>query len=483
MIFMFPKFQKNRIALLLPVVFLEACSLQPKTSLPKVTLPQAWENTPAQQFDGKTQKDWWQNFHQPKLNNLVSIGLQENIDINIAYEKLQASRIETKIAYAANMPEINGTAGYSRNYTSTAGIGDVLRPLLGLDQGGSYLEPKGVSYSNFNTGMFASWELDLWGRYKLMRKVADANRQAFQDDIEAVSLSFEAEICRLYFLWVNLTQMVEVEKKASNILKEIETINNASYQRGLISQTVLLEQSNQFHKVFMKYQELDNAQQAVRRALSTLVYNRPDALSVNDQSFLPIDYTQITPAPLKIPSVLVQSRPDIRAAEQRLHAASAMVGIARADFYPRITFSGELSIDALTLTEFGWGARNTQFGPTLTLPIFEGGKIARQVELRQTELKNAGLEYKRTVLNAWKETEDALANYNMTRAQYGDAAQMAENAKISEKRVGASYRRGDESKVEFLVSQLASLDCEIELLNMQQRLMENYIRLYVVSGG
>ena len=483
MIFIFSKFQKNRVALLLSGILLGACSLQPKTPLPKVALPQMWENTPAQQFNGKVQKKWWQNFNQPELDKLIDIGLQENIDINIAYEKLQASRIETKIAYAANMPEINGTAGYSRNYTSTAGIGDVLRPLLGLDQGGSYLEPKGVSYSNFNTGMFASWELDLWGRYKLMRKVADANRQAFQDDIEAVSLSFEAEICRLYFLWRNLAQMVEIEKQASNILKEIEVINNASYQRGLISQTVLLEQSNQFHKVFMKSQELDNAQQAVQRALSMLVYNRPDALSVMDDSFSPIDYTQITPAPLKIPSVLVKSRPDIRAAEQRLHAASAMVGIARADFYPRITFSGELSIDALTLTEFGWGARNTQFGPTLTLPIFEGGKIARQVELRQSELKNAGLEYKRTVLNAWKETEDALANYNMTREQYGNAVQMAENAKISSKRVGVSYRHGDDSKAEFLVSQLANLDAEIELLNMQQRLMENYIRLYVVSGG
>lgn len=211
--FIFSTSQKNRIALLLSAMLLGACSLQPKTSLPTVALPQTWENAPAQQSYGKTQKQWWQNFNQPKLNDLISVGLQENIDINLAYEKLQASRIETKIAYAANMPEINGTAGYSRNYTSTAGIGDVLRPLLGLDQGGSYLEPKGVSYSNFNTGMFASWELDLWGRYKLMRKVADANRQAFQDDIDAVSLSFEAEICRLYFLWVNLTQMVEVEKR------------------------------------------------------------------------------------------------------------------------------------------------------------------------------------------------------------------------------------------------------------------------------
>lgn len=160
MIFIFSKSQKNRVALLLSGILLGACSLQPKTPLPKVALPQMWENTPAQQFNGKVQKKWWQNFNQPELDKLIDIGLQENIDINIAYEKLQASRIETKIAYAANMPEINGTAGYSRNYTSTAGIGDVLRPLLGLDQGGSYLEPKGVSYSNFNTGMFASWELD-----------------------------------------------------------------------------------------------------------------------------------------------------------------------------------------------------------------------------------------------------------------------------------------------------------------------------------
>lgn len=277
--------------------------------------------------------------------------------------------------------------------------------------------------------------------------------------------------------------MAETEKKATDILKEIENINNASYQRGFISQTGLLEQNSQFHKVFIKYQELDNAAQEVRRTLSMLVYNRPDALSVNDQKFLPIDYRQITPPPLKIPSELVKVRPDIRAAEQRLHAAAAMVGIARADFYPRITFSGELSIDALTLTEFGWGARNTQFGPTLTLPIFEGGKIARQVELRQSELKSAGLAYQQTVLNAWKETEDALANYNMTRNQYDNAVLVAQNAQNNEQRVGASYRRGDLSKAEFLISQLAGLDAEVELLNIEQQLMNSYIRLYVVSGG
>lgn len=483
MISIFDKTQKKRILILFSVTFLQACSLQPKVSLPKITLPQTWQNTSSQQFDGKTQKDWWQNFKQPQLDNLVATGLQENIEINIAYEKLRASRIEKKIAYAANMPEINGSAGYSRNYTSTAGIGDVLRPLLGLDQAGAYLEPQGVSYSNFNTGMFASWELDLWGRYKLMRKAAKANQQAFQNDLNALSLSFEAEICRLYFLWVNLTHMAETEKKATDILKGIENINNASYQRGFISQTVLLEQNSQFHKVFIKYQELDNAAQEVRRTLSMLVYNRPDALSVNDQKFLPVDYRQITPPPLKIPSELVKVRPDIRAAEQRLHAAAAMVGIARADFYPRITFSGELSIDALTLTEFGWGARNTQFGPTLTLPIFEGGKIARQVELRQSELKSAGLAYQQTVLNAWKETEDALANYNMTRNQYDNAVLIAQNAQNNEQKVGASYRRGDLSKAEFLISQLTSLDAEIELLNIEQQLMNSYIRLYVVSGG
>lgn len=188
--------------------------------------------------------------------------------------------------------------------------------------------------------------------------------------------------------------------------------------------------------------------------------------------------------PVGLPSELAERRPDIRQAQARLHAATASIGVAEGDFYPRIVLSGNLGFQALQLSDFGsWGSRQFGIGPQISLPIFEGGRLRGVLHLREAQQQEAALTYQQTVLRAWQEIDDGMSLYNATQLQQRkleDAVQQNRMALATAKR---QYADGVVDFLNVLTVQRTPLATQEQWVESSTTQSQALVSLYKALGG
>ncbi len=218
-------------------------------------------------------------------------------------------------------------------------------------------------------------------------------------------------------------------------------------------------------------------------ALSFLLGETPGALTAELATPAPIPPAP-SRVPIGVPSQLAERRPDIRQAEAQLHAATAAIGAAQADFFPRITLSGSVAIQALQLKSLAnWDARTYGIGPSLTLPIFEGGRIRATVDLRKAEQKEAAIAFQRAVLQAFQEVDDALTAYH-TEQSRGRALAAAVNANQRAVALATQrYRSGVSDFLEVLTAERSLFAAQQQLVSSQAQASANLVQLYKALGG
>ena len=188
--------------------------------------------------------------------------------------------------------------------------------------------------------------------------------------------------------------------------------------------------------------------------------------------------------PVGLPSELARRRPDIRQAEAQLHAATADIGVAVADFYPKITLDGSIGLQALKAKDLGnWGARQYGLGPTISIPIFEGGKLRATLQLRKVEQQEAALNYQQTVLQAWHDVDNAMTAYAAEqRRRDALAASVAQNQRalsLARQR----YTQGVADFLNVLDSERALLQAQLQLAESTTTVSQNLVQLYKALGG
>ncbi|MEG8018475.1 TolC family protein [Sphingomonas sp. LR55] len=184
-----------------------------------------------------------------------------------------------------------------------------------------------------------------------------------------------------------------------------------------------------------------------------------------------------------MPSEVARTRPDIVEAEARLHAATAQIGVAQADFYPKIDLTGLFDIDVLNLADFGWNARSTSIGPSLSLPIFSGGRLQRQLDLRRSEERTAALAYRQTVLNAWREVDDALSANRAAAERTSLSDRDLASRRLTVAMVEARYARGDIAASPLLDARQAALSAELAVVRQRVATALAHIQLHRALGG
>ncbi|MFT8722007.1 MAG: efflux transporter outer membrane subunit [Acetobacter malorum] len=469
--------------LLFPALFAVAgCAMGPDFVRPKPPLPAHWQNAGATAAPQPSSAPWWGAFNDPVLNSLMQRAETGNLDMALARERIRSARIQRRAASAESLPSLNGQASYTHERLGTAGVGQVLQPLLGLSPEAGLHEPEGVSYTNYSIGVVASWELDLWGRQRRLQEAAKAEFSAVQADMVAMHLSTQAELARTYFQWLWVSDRVNRADKALDRAKQLLAIAEAVRARGLLA-SIDLEKKQSFYQATLGEKEELAAQQAsLHRALAVLVAGRPNAEMPELAKPTNLLDVKIPEVAAGIPSDMARKRPDIRAAEARLHAATATIGMAQADFYPQITLTGQISLDALTVAELGWNARNTSFGPTLSLPIFNGGRLSRQLELRHSEQRSAGLSYQSVVLNAWVEIENLLSRGNVFRSQYQRQFSLFDREKTRMAILQKRCQHGDISQEELLTASLSENESAANLARTHAELLTNAVDLKTAVG-
>ncbi|APX65771.1 efflux transporter outer membrane subunit [Sphingomonas sp. gentR] len=461
-------------------LLLGGCTVGPDFHPPVADLPARWQGSV--QASAPPNQDWWRGFGDPVLDRLEAQALAANLDLHIAEERLVAARIARDARHADSLPQVGGQLGYSRNRIGTAGLAGVLAPLLGQSpEAADAAIPKAYAFDLYQSDISMSWAIDLWGKNRRETEAATAGIAQAEAAMRGARLSVEAAVAQTYWQWRGLVEERRLALRDQALGQRTLAIAAALQARGLATgidvRAVEQEQRARQDALLMLDADIANA----ARALAVLVGGNPDAppIEAAERPAMPL---LAEPAP-GLPSDLARRRPDILAAEAALHAATAAIGAGQADFYPSLNLSGLFGIDVLNLADFGWDARTTSAGPVLSIPIFAGGRLQRQLSLRRSEERSAALAYQKTVRDAWREVDDALTNIRALdrRRALAKAGSLARMQTVTA--IDARYRRGDIAATPLIEAQAAQVAAERALLRQTIAGALARIQLYVALGG
>jgi len=462
---------------LLCAAALAGCTVGPNFTPPAPILPPVWQG--ATPVSTSTDARWWRGFDDPVLDALETRAGSDNFDIAAAIERITAARVERGQARAAGGPQVEGQAGYSRERVGTAGIASVTQALLGVTP--TTAPPKGVDFDLYSVGVGASWELDLWGGHRRQAEAAQASVTATEAAARGVRLSVEAEVARTYFQLRGLWEERRIVQDGVALAERNAAIARALLERGLATPIDLTAIEEKLRGLYGDIVELDHQAATTQRALAIMVGATPDTVPFDRTTLAPL--RPLPAIAVRLPSEVARTRPDIIEAEARLHAATAQIGVAQADFYPKISLTGLFDIDVLNLADFGWNARSTSIGPSLSLPIFSGGRLQRQLDLRRSEDRSAAIAYRQTVLHAWREVDDALsatrAATERTMLYDRDLASRRQTVAMVE----ARYARGDISALPLFDTRQAALTAELAVARQRVASALAHIQLRRALGG
>lgn len=508
---------KRKLGCLLSVgmSLLIGCATGPDYERPEDRAPKAWEGLPSHSDQSESSKlksstiaastetDWWKRFNDPMLTHLIERALQENLSLQEASTVLAQSRALRTAAGADQFPMINGNASYTRLAPSQNGILSLANTLVqggtvGTSSGGSgsggSASGQGIGVVKFPSsgiqpfnlyqyGFDASWEVDLWGRVRREMESAEASVEASRAAHHGSQLSVIAEVARNYIELRRLQASLGLAEQRKRAAHELVDITAHQERRGIVTENEVEAARSAYSTIEAELPELRRLITASINQISLLLGQKPGALNAELEKVKPIPEIP-TKVRMGLPSELATRRPDIREAEASLHAALAEIGQATAEFYPRITLSGSAGFQSLRLQDLGnWSSLQYAMGPSITLPIFQGGRLQATLELRQAEHQQAAVNYHNTVIRAWHEIDNALAAFSESQRRevaWSNAAKSNKNSHtLTEQRFHAgieNYQPVLEAKVNYLRAEQTRIDGEAAVAL-------NLVVLYKSIGG
>jgi NodT family efflux transporter outer membrane factor (OMF) lipoprotein len=472
-------------------VLLSACAVGPDFEQPEAQLPERWEAPIPQGVelaskieDSAIEEQWWKQFNDPMLTELIDQAKQANLDARITALRVAQSRVQRDVIAGSRAPTVAANASYQRQRQSEFGTGTRLIDAISPpDQREGIIDVLTEPYDIYQAGFDASWELDLWGRLGRAVEAADASLVASSEDLHAAQLSISAEVARTYLELRGVQDQLEIATNDVAASKDALELTSLRAERGAVTQLDVVSQRVRLADTRAAIPQLEHRRARLMNELALLLGEQPGAF---EQRLADVREVPAAPAivGVGIPSELARRRPDIRQAEARLQAATAEIGVAVADLYPRFTLTGgflQESLEAGDLSE--WGARQWHVGPSLYLPLFDGGRRRSTVELRKLEQQEAAIEYQRAVLRAWHEIDNALSAYM---AQQQRTRELAEASAASRDAYELATTRYEHGMTSFLVA----LDAQRTMLRTQQAFSESttavstqLVAIYKALGG
>lgn len=454
---------------------LSACTLGPDfrrpESIPVVaSFASTGATVPSNTIEQALDASWWKLFQDPVLVDLEREAIAANLDLQAAAARVAQSRAALQVSGAALLPRVDAGASYARQRASGKGTNAL--------SGATDQHAFNLSQAGFD----ASWELDLWGRARRLQESSAAQLEAAGFDAAAMRVSLTAEVARVYLELRGVQNDLRVACSNSEIAAKSLHVAERRRAQGVATEFDTSVARAQLASFEAAIPELEQRGAELGNALALLLAKPPRALDaqLSNAAELPGLPARV---PVGLPSELAHRRPDILGAESRLHAATAQIGAAQADFYPSISLTGSLGAQALSFSDLGWGARQFAIGPSLHLPIFEGGRLKGNLALTEARQQEAAIAYQQTVLTAWHEVDNALSSY---RRVQGRAAQL--DVAVLENRRALThaerrYAQGAADYLTVLVTQQRLLDSENAASRGRTDTALAMVALYKALGG
>ncbi|GLQ91069.1 efflux transporter outer membrane subunit [Dyella acidisoli] len=496
-----------KLQIVVAAALLAGCTVGPNFTRPDAKLPTAWcaaecqakQTVPTQTTPAPINTAWWTSFNDPELVKLEERVADANLDLKVASLRLAESRAERSITAADQYPTINGNASAVRERASANGVmsiaGAIAQPtnaasaangtgsgVVTLPSGG-----KGSSgpapFNLFQAGFDASWELDLWGKVRREIEAADASVDAQADARRDLLMSTMAEVARDYIQLRGIQTDYTITLDNLNAAKDAERVTRERSANGLSSELDVAEAASQVSAENAILPQLAQQEDETINRLSFLLGQAPGALRTELEESKPVPPTPPM-VPVGLPSDLARRRPDIREAEASLHQATAEIGVAKADFYPSITLSGSAGLQALQFSQLGnWGSRQFSIGPSISLPIFEGGRLKATLNLRKEQQQEAAVNYQRVVLSAWHEIDNALTQYSSQQLRHDQLAAEVQDNQRALRLAQAQYTAGTGSFLQVLDAERRLLSAQQDLTDNTTQISTTLVSLYKALGG
>jgi NodT family efflux transporter outer membrane factor (OMF) lipoprotein len=428
-------------------------------------------DVPSRTVEGKIDSTWWKSFRDSRLSSLVERLVAQNLDLKTAAERVVQGVAQRQIAVSRGLPHVEGQSLNTYNRVSPNADLFVLLP------GAS------VEYALFREGLTSSWQLDLFGRVRRAVEAADAETLASVENRHGVALAALAELAQSYMLLRGTQDRLEIAKRNLRLADENVELVNTRFGGGVATTLDLAQARAQRATIAATLPPLRIQEVELINAIGLLLGDPPRALEaeLRRSRMLPRAPRRV---PVGLPGTLVRRRPDVREAEARLHGATAQTGVAVANFYPDVTLNGTASVESFQLSNlFTPNSVIFAVGPSISIPIFEGGQLRGTLALRESQQREAAIFFQKTVLQAWKEVDNALTAYREVQRR---RAEVARSVTENQAALQAARQRYSEGAIDFLnviATQAQLLQSENDLADSDTLIATNLVNLYRALGG
>jgi outer membrane protein, multidrug efflux system len=466
------------------------CAVGPNFKAPKPEVPIAWNATSAAaRHDQRSEvttaaanRTWWTSFGDPELTSLIERAAADNLDAKAAVLRLAEARAQRRVVQAALWPSLSANSSYATYRVSETTPTGVVYSQVGKNQqltGFTIPNP----YDQYQLGYDASWEVDLFGRVRRSVEAAKADAQAAADDRAAVQVAVLGDVGRAY------ADLRGAQARRRSVLAEVaaeQDLASLVGQRRRADLAADADVERAAAALAAAEAQLPPLERQIAEdinQLSLLIAREPGTLKAElstDAALPPLPAL----VPVGLPADLVRRRPDVREAEDRLHGATARVGVAVGDLFPRVTLGAQGGYQSAKLSLLtNWASRFLTAGPTIELPVFDAGQRLASLKIADLRMREAALDYRRAVLTALNEADNAIEAYLTEQARRDALARIVAANAANLTLARQQHASGLASRADVLSAERVLLQNERQLDDSTAAASVDLIGVYRALGG
>ncbi|HZR38093.1 MAG TPA: efflux transporter outer membrane subunit [Nevskia sp.] len=459
----------NKILVTALALLLSACAVGPDYKAPD-TAPAVIANAQSPEFSAQNpEAAWWQQFDDAELDRLVRRALDANLDLRIAVDRVRAARavfVENSYDFGPHVPL---EAAYSHSKEQQPGFGSAR-----------------VDAESYSLGFDATWEIDLFGHVRRSVEAARADLGAQQASLRDAQVTVAAEVARNYFELRGTQKRLDVARR--NLASEDQTqqLTQVRYEAGRVTELDVQRSKARLKATEASIPPLEAAEKQSAYRLAVLLGQRPGALDAELKAAQVPTYAKALP--VGDTAGLLRRRPDVRAAERQLAAATARVGVATSDLFPRVNvtgFVGFLSGDVGRLfnASAGSDARAWSVTPSVSWAAFDFGTVKARLRAAKAQNDELAANYEKVVLAALEDTENSFVAYGKQQAQLKSLSEQAEASRRAAELAEIQYREGVADFLTLLDAQRTQLEAEDAVAQAQTAVNVDVVAIYKALGG
>ena len=445
-------------------LLLLACAMGPDYSRPDIPTSDSFRMAEEpKDLPSLANMPWWELYRDEELQRLIRIALEENKDLKRAVANIDEFQARLYTARTDFAPQFSVTGNFP------------------LARTGGFLFPGFPSaFNHFGQGSLA-WELDIWGRIRRANEAGLADLLAREENRRAVTLQIVSGVAQAYFDLRQFDMQLEIAKRTWSAWEESVRIGQARLRQGLINKLDVDQFEAERENAVARIAELKRQMIQKENELSVLLGRNPGQIargrSLTEQMMPPV-------VPAGLPSELLQRRPDVVEAEQQLVAATARIGVVKAERFPKLSLTGILGVASPTLTDIV--SPGTSFGvlaPVLTGPLLNAQTLGFQQRAAEAQAKQAAAQYEQTILVAFREVEDALVGVSTAREQAAAQEKQVNALRSALHLANLRYKGGLANYLDVLIAQRSLFVTELALAATQRLHLVSVVQLYKALGG